>query len=635
MIQKRNMQFIYLASVAVVIFAIYSLGIDASFYYDDYRPIGALVNVTDVTSAITYVFSETSGPLGRPISMLSFLPHVNDWPNNSQAFFLGNIIIHLVCGGLIYIIAYLTIKLSAVSPPKVEQYPFKIALACAVFWLVLPINAATVFIAIQRMAQLTTMFMLLGIALYLWGLVKQSRAYEQESSNQLYISIVWQVAGVLLGSLLAIFSKENGALLPIFILVMEITILKHCRGIHQFRKHRILLGIVALILISITLIISVIKTGNYPLGREFTTVERLMTQPQVLLDYLLLSFIPSIDAINPFHDNYSEATSFFNFYTAIATFILISLFTAAIHYRGKVPLFSFAVLWFLTAHLIESTIIPLELFFLHRNYIALVGPCIAIVFAISKYEHKRAIYCAFIAYIILLACALAMTANTWGNKELAAERWFIEQGSSERASEHLSVMLFNQQKYAESFNVANYQAQKCTNCLNAKLQSAISACFLNDKLNINNILLDVKTRLPEVVKVKGLSGKLATLAKLKNDGVCPSINTSLLYEINKMLFQNKPLLIRNDLVLLQNMYNISVSNNDYVNAELYIKKAWQLTTDPAIAYEMLEVFKKLAKQEEAEYLITSVCNSSDLFKYPKMSQLEYCTRFKAKYKESN
>jgi tetratricopeptide (TPR) repeat protein len=42
-------------------------------------------------------------------------------------------------------------------------------------------------------------------------------------------------------------------------------------------------------------------------------------------------------------------------------------------YRKKFPVFAWAVAWFLIAHLIESTIIPLEIIFEHRMYLPSIG----------------------------------------------------------------------------------------------------------------------------------------------------------------------------------------------------------------------------------------------------------------------
>ena len=70
--------------------AIYSFGITGSLFYDDFKPLGSLENVTDIYSALFYVFTETSGPLGRPVSMLTFLLHANHGPENTEYIFFVN-----------------------------------------------------------------------------------------------------------------------------------------------------------------------------------------------------------------------------------------------------------------------------------------------------------------------------------------------------------------------------------------------------------------------------------------------------------------------------------------------------------------------------------------------------------------
>ncbi len=63
-------------------------------------------------------------------------------------------------------------------------------------------------------------------------------------------------------------------------------------------------------------------------------------------------------------------------------FILGLILTALVR-RKKWPLFAFAVLWFFAGHALESTFLPLEYFFEHRNYLPLLGPIFALVVFMS------------------------------------------------------------------------------------------------------------------------------------------------------------------------------------------------------------------------------------------------------------
>ena len=107
-----------------------------------------------------------------------------------------------------------------------------------------------------------------------------------------------------------------------------------------------------------------------PIGsRPFSIGERLLTQPSILLYYLSLIFYPSPERLSIDH-SFTLSTSLWQPWTTLpAILIIISLIIVALSQRKKRPLLGFAILFFFINHLVESTIIPLEMIFEHRNYI--------------------------------------------------------------------------------------------------------------------------------------------------------------------------------------------------------------------------------------------------------------------------
>ena len=91
---NKRINFLLPLLLPAIAYLVFSNGLTGSFYYDDYRPLSGLLNVVDFNSAALYVTTETSGPLGRPISMLSFLLNIGDWPNNIEGFLVVNLVIH-------------------------------------------------------------------------------------------------------------------------------------------------------------------------------------------------------------------------------------------------------------------------------------------------------------------------------------------------------------------------------------------------------------------------------------------------------------------------------------------------------------------------------------------------------------
>lgn len=63
------------------------------------------------------------------------------------------------------------------TPAQALTFVLYLAALAALLWLTLPIQAATILIPIQRMAALSTTFVLLGVVVYLTGLQLQTRGY--------------------------------------------------------------------------------------------------------------------------------------------------------------------------------------------------------------------------------------------------------------------------------------------------------------------------------------------------------------------------------------------------------------------------------------------------------------------------
>src|SRR5699024_8372087 len=103
-------------------------------------------------------------------------------------------------------------------------------------------------------------------------------------------------------------------------------------------------------------------------------------------------------------------------------------FLAAWYLRHKNRWPLFALLWFFVAHLVESTVIPLELYFEHRNYLAIAGPLLALVALASQWAQndkprQRITIGLFSAYGLLLASVLWQVTSLFGQNPVAAQLW--------------------------------------------------------------------------------------------------------------------------------------------------------------------------------------------------------------------
>ncbi len=603
---------------------LYLNGATGSFYYDDYRPLSPLPSITDYKTSLIYIFSETSGPLGRPISMMTFLFNVNDWPNNSNAFFHFNIGLHITNGLLVFLAAYwVTYLYSYKLSSSNNNAPYRVALITAMVWLVLPMNVSASLIAIQRMTGLSAFFVFLGITLYTYGLAIQSQNINHIKKAQIY-----QVAGLILATLLAMFSKENGMLLPVYILVLEVTLLRGIKEISNGRKARLFIGGVSLIIVLTYLTIYTIKAQNIYPGREFTLIERVMTQPQILLTYLKLSFIPEISKFNPFHDNYQHVTNLLSSYLAFLSIVfwVIALAFALIK-RKAWPVFSFAVLWFLAAHLLESTVIGLELYFEHRNYIALVGPCIALALFINNTpkKYKKYTLVTFGLYWVLLSFSLDQTTKLWGDQGKAAQTWFLTQKGSSRAAEHLALVYLQNNQISQAHAILEHQVKSCPTCMGSKVQALLLSCIENDKDKTLFYFNSIFDSINSAKQVGSAASALEKLHEQVNINNCNYLTLGDLKQLNSTLLDVQGSSFNKKLAFLINLHQIAMLEGDKEENIRILKLAYAENDDIGIANILITHLLKNKNYDEAYDIANNkICNDLPLNPILKESALSYC-----------
>ena len=116
-------------------------------------------------------------------------------------------------------------------------------------------------------------------------------------------------------------------------------------------------------------------------GRPFTIPERLLSETRVLWFYVRLLFSPDTSAMGLFHDDFVLSRSLLQPWTTLAGVIgWLAAIAGAITLRQRIPLLSFAILFFLAGHALESTVIALEQVYEHRNYLPAIAPLFALAY---------------------------------------------------------------------------------------------------------------------------------------------------------------------------------------------------------------------------------------------------------------
>ena len=429
-VTRRGLAFAFLLSLIMGLgFVAYAPALGGAFLLDDVSNLGGLGRVDDLRSALVFIFSGDAGPLGRPIALASFALQADAWGGSAEPFILVNVLIHLFNGGLLSWVLYRLSILARIS----EENRIRVAVAAAALWLFMPLLASASLMVVQRMTTLSATFVLLGLGGYL-----HARESLERSPSR---SMVLMSACTVIATALAVLTKESGALLPVYLLVLEATVLpRPATARTSWRAWKYAFLALPAVAIALYVTLQAPYDASVVLRRDFTAWERLITEARILWEYLLNAFLPLPGNFGPFHDGYPVARTIFDPLTMAAVVAWITVIVLAILKRRARPLFALAVLWYLAGHSIESTVVPLELYFEHRNYLPVVGPVFALCSALAYVPatRRRLAFAGAAAYILSSVAVLFGQAWIWGDPQRAARHWHTQFPDSVRAATTLA-----------------------------------------------------------------------------------------------------------------------------------------------------------------------------------------------------
>jgi len=414
---------------------VYWPGLGGPFLFDDIVNFSSLMHLdkhNTFNRVYQFILTGNAGSLGRPISLLSFMINDNAWPSNPWSFKYTNMLIHMLNGVLVFIVCLQLSRFIHTEPESKYRYLF--AGIASTIWLLHPMQTSTVLYVIQRMTQLSTLFTLAGIICFLHGRHLLSQGIKIKKAYWI-MSI-----GVIFFGLTATFSKENGVLIILFIGAIEYSLLHR---IHAPASYKIWKYIFIIIPSLVLLAAFIIKFQDFQHGygsRSFSMYERVLTETRILCDYLYNIFIPRSGGTGLFYDDYIKSTGLLSPPQTLFSIITIAaLIIAGFTLRNKYKIVSFAILWFFSGHVLESTIIPLELYFEHRNYLAMLGPVI-LISSLVRLPVKNKLFTILPVIIFITITSLITYQNNkiWGNHILLAEIWAIENPNSIRAQQSAS-----------------------------------------------------------------------------------------------------------------------------------------------------------------------------------------------------
>ncbi len=432
---RRYWPWLGLSALALIAWLAYRPGLSGGFLFDDFVNLDALGNSGPVNNWRTFwrfITSGTADPFGRPLALLSFLIDAHDWPADPAPFLRTNVLLHLLNGGLLFaLLRQLGEALGDDAPRRNAA-----ALLAAGLWLLHPLWVSTTLYIVQREAMLPTTFCLLGLLAFGSGRLRFARSGGRDGMDRM-------VAGILGGTTLALACKANGALLPLLAWVLDTIVFRRCdqlAALAASAQRRLMRWRIAILVLPSVLlmawVISILSKWNVPLDtRPWTIGQRVLTEPRALMEYLRLLFVPHVFSTGVFNDEYVVSTDLRHPATTLPAIALITgLLVAGFALRRRAPAWAAALLFFFAGHLLESTSLPLELYFEHRNYL----PALLLFWPLARGLCAWRIGLASrvaLAALMLAICAATtwQRAALWGQPQRMAEIWARQNPQSSRA----------------------------------------------------------------------------------------------------------------------------------------------------------------------------------------------------------
>ncbi len=404
--------------IVVLTLIVYWPGLSGGFIFDDVSNITNNPAVRIQHLEWNALKQAASGLPGRPISRASFGLDYLLHGLNPFASKLENLLIHITNALLIYALCVTLVRVlkrnRRVLPEGFSATLFASAVALA--WALHPINLTSVLYVVQRMNSLSTLFVLMGLLLYLYG----RQQYVQHPLR----GGTWMALAVILFTPLAYWSKENGVLLMGFIFLFECCLFRFQADSITARKGlKWIYALGFVVALSVGLYYISTHPGRFLQGynnRFFTLEERLLTEPRIIWDYIRLILLPSPSGYGLFMDDVVLSRSLWSPWTTIpAVLALILLGLAGFWLRNRQPVIALGILLFLLGHSIESTFIPLELAFEHRNYFPSLG-LLMVLFYVLLYPYPSERYrklgrVVALLFLLLVAALTFLRAQDWSN----------------------------------------------------------------------------------------------------------------------------------------------------------------------------------------------------------------------------
>jgi tetratricopeptide (TPR) repeat protein len=398
--------------------------------------------------------SALSGPVqsavaGRPVVSLSLAINYA-WSGLSPAGFRGwNLAVHLLAGLALFGVVRRTLK----APPLAARFgenADRLAWACALLWLVHPLNSEVIDYAIQRTESMMGLF-------YLLTLYAASRTMLPPGAR------AWPWSAIAITACaLGMATKESMVTAPVMVLLYDAVFGAGSLSRALRARWRLYAGLAATWLILIALIRSGPRSHSAGFLSGTTPSMYLLNQPAMLVRYLKLAFWPHglvLDYGLPRAVAVAEVWPY-------AAVILTLLGATVVAWRKR-PEWAFLGTWFFVTLAPSSSIIPIatEVGAERRMYlpvIAIVIPCVvggwwllAQFFSSNDARRTRAIGAACLAVVYFALAGFTLQRNSEYSSRTGIWQTVLDRRPNGRAHYNLAIELTEEGNRAEA--IRHYQ----------------------------------------------------------------------------------------------------------------------------------------------------------------------------------
>ena len=450
-------------SLFIVLFLIYSNSFYGDWHFDDFANIvdNPYIQIKSFSwPEIKHcIYGLAQERPSRPLSYLSFALNHHFHGTDVFGYHVVNFIIHYIASVFLFLFIYNTLKLPRLKN-QYESIAYPMALLATFFWAIHPVWVTSVTYIVQRMASMAGLFYIASMYFYLKARINPKFKY---SFSFFIISLLCGLASVL--------TKENAVMLPVSILLFDLFLIAGINKQNVIKYAKIAFLPFLIILFAGLIYVDFSNIIDEYKIRDFTMIERFLTQPRVILFYLSLLFYP-ISSRLTFLYEIDVSRSLFQPWTVIpSVFLIIFIIVFALYIARKRPLISFCIIFYFLNHLIEGSIFNLELIYEHRNYLPAMLLFVPfaefIIYAIDYFSYKK-----IIQFIVALGIVIILVGEgdiTYNRNNIVSDDfllWFdnIDKSpglSRPHANTGRIYFMYNQkekalQEYKKAMTLNNY-----------------------------------------------------------------------------------------------------------------------------------------------------------------------------------